>query len=91
MRNNTVAHEERLGGMTPQSLINHTLHRLLPVEEYGKEHPEYFALVDGERKLEIGGGGPEPCVTHPDVIEIVARNVIKKLDAEAKLKGETFP
>ena len=26
------------------------------------------------------GGGPEPCVTHPDVIEIVAQNVIKELE-----------
>ena len=80
LRVNTVTHAAKLGGVTPQNLISHTLGHLLPVAQYGQEHPEYFALVDGERKLEMGGGGPEPCVTNPEVIEIVARNVIKGLD-----------
>lgn len=80
LRVNTTTRDEKLGGITQQSLINHTLYRFLPVEKYGKEHPEYFALVDGKRLLDIGGGGPEPCVTHPDVIEIVAKNVIEELD-----------
>jgi len=80
LRNNTVTHDDRLGGVTPQDLISHTLHQFLPVSEYGREHPEYFALVDGQRRLDIGGGGPEPCVTHPEVIEIVARRVIEALD-----------
>ncbi len=80
LRVNTTTKDEKLGGVTPQGLINHSLYRQIPVGEYGKTHPEYFALVDGERDLESHGGGPEPCVTHPDVIEIVARNVIKELD-----------
>ncbi len=80
LRINTTTPDEKLGGMTPQSLISHTLYHLLPVEKYGKEHPEYFALVDGQRKLDMWGGGPEPCVTNPDVIEIVAENVIRDLD-----------
>ncbi len=81
LRVNTVTPDERLGGNTRQSLINHSLYRLLPVSEYGQTHPEYFALVDGERKLDVGGGGPEPCVTNPEVIEIVAQAVIRELDA----------
>lgn len=80
LRVNTVTREEKLGGVAPQNLISHTLAHLLPVEKYGREHPEYFALVDGERKLKMGGGGPEPCVSNPEVIEIVARNVIQELD-----------
>lgn len=82
MRVNTVTPDERLGGNTRQSLINHSLYRWLPVSEYGQSHPEYFALVDGERKLDVGGGGPEPCVTNPEVIEIVAQAVIRELDAD---------
>jgi hypothetical protein len=80
LRVNTTTNDEKLGGVTPQGLINHSLYRQLPVGKYGKTHPEYFALVDGKRDLESHGGGPEPCVTHPDVIEIVARHVIEELD-----------
>ena len=87
LRVNTTTKDEKLGGVTPQGLINHSLYRQLPVSEYGKSHPEYYALIDGKRDLEIHGGGPEPCVTHPDVIEIVARNVIKELDASPGRKN----
>ncbi|MBZ0256379.1 hypothetical protein K8I31_09965, partial [bacterium] len=62
LRVNTTTNDEKLGGKTNQELISHSLNHLLPVEKYGKDHPEYFALVDGERKLEMWGGGPEPCV-----------------------------
>ena len=80
LRVNTTPHDEKYGGVCRQSLISHSLHAYLPVEKYGKEHPEYFALVDGIRKLEMWGGGPEPCVSNPEVIEIVAQNVIAGLD-----------
>ncbi len=81
MRCNTVTRDEKLGGVTPQGLINHTLYRYINAEKFGETHPEYFALVDGERKLDVHGGGPEPCVTHPEVIDIVADGVISDLDA----------
>jgi hypothetical protein len=81
LRVNTVTHDEKLGGVTPQSLINHSFHRYLNVSQYGAEHPEYFALVDGERKLNAGGGGPELCVTNPDVIRIVSEGVLEDLRA----------
>ncbi len=87
LRVNTTTHDEKLGGVSRQSLISHSLNNLLPVSKYGKEHPEYYALVDGERKLEMWGGGPEPCVTNPDVIEIVAENVIQILDKNPSRKN----
>ncbi|MEW6236896.1 MAG: DUF4838 domain-containing protein [Candidatus Omnitrophota bacterium] len=86
-RVNTTPSEDQYGGISNQSLISHTLYHFLPVEKYGAEHPEYFALVDGERKLKMGGGGPEVCVTNPDVIEIVAENVIHDLDANPNQKN----
>lgn len=82
LRVNTVTSDTKLGGITRQSLINHSLYRLLPVAQYGKTHPEYFALWRGKRDLDVGGGGPEPCVTHPDVVEIVAKAVIAELDKD---------
>lgn len=87
LRINTTTNDEKLGGVTRQNLISHSFGHLMPVEKYGKDHPEYFALVDGERKLEMGGGGPELCVTNPDVIEIVAQNVIKDLDQYPTLQN----
>ena len=87
LRVNTTTKDDKLGGVTHQNLISHSLHHLLPVEKYGKDHPEYYALVDGERKLEMWGGGPEPCVTNPDVIEIVANKVIEELDKHPELQN----
>ena len=87
LRMNTVTHHEKLGGVTRQSLISHSFFQLLPVDQYGKEHPKYFALVDGKRQLKVGGGGPELCVSNPEVIEIVARNVIKELDQNPKQRN----
>lgn len=87
LRVNTVTPDEKFGGNTRQRLISHTLYDQLPVSKYGQDHPEYFALVDGERKLDVGGGGPQPCVTNPEVIEIVAEAVIRELDANPTLQN----
>ncbi len=81
LRVNTTTNDEKLGGVAPQSLINHSFHRYLPPGKYGEEHPEYFALVGGVRKLDVGGGGPEPCVTNPDVIRIITEGVLEDLRA----------
>ncbi len=81
-RVNTTTDQEKLGWKTHQNLINHSFYRLLPVKEYGEAHPEYYAFIDGKRALEMGGGGPELCVTNPEVIELVAQNTIKALDAD---------
>ncbi|MCG3196224.1 MAG: hypothetical protein GHCLOJNM_00696 [bacterium] len=81
MRVNTVTPDDKLGGNTPQSLINHSLFRYVSPDKYGKDHPEYFALVDGVRRLDVGGGGPEPCVTNQAVLDIVSEGVIADLDA----------
>jgi len=87
MRVNTVANEDKFGGKTPQNLINHSFYRLCPADKYGKEHPEYFALVDGERKLEMHGGGPELCLTNPDVLDVVTASVLAELDAAPHLRN----
>jgi hypothetical protein len=57
------------------------------VEKYGKEHPEYFALVDGERKLEMHGGGPELCLTNPEVLDVVTASVLADLEAAPHLRN----
>jgi hypothetical protein len=80
LRVNTVASDARLGGKTGQSLISHSFHWLVPFDEYGADHPEYYALVDGARDRDTRGSGPQLCVTHPDVIRIAAESAIRYLD-----------
>lgn len=87
LRVNTVAKKDKFGGVTPQNLINHSFFHHCPVEKYGKDHPEYFALVDGERKLEMHGGGPELCLTNPAVADIVTASVLADLEAAPHLRN----
>lgn len=77
---NTVTDAENLGGKTPQQLINHSFHVLVPYSTYGEEHPEYYALVDGKRDTNTHGGGPQLCVTNPEVIEIAAETAVQRLN-----------
>ena len=77
---NTVTDAENLGGKTPQQLINHSFHVLVPYGTYGEEHPEYYALVDGKRDTNTHGGGPQLCVTNPEVIEIAAETAIQRIN-----------
>ncbi len=76
---NTVTDAEKLGGKTPQQLINHSFHVLVPYGTYGESHPEYYALVEGKRDTNTHGGGPQLCVTNPEVIEIAAESAIQRL------------
>ena len=53
----------------------HNWFGILPVGTYGKEHPEYYALVRGERqaKYYMGSHGGQVCTSNPAVIEIFAQ------------------
>lgn len=70
----------------------HTFAALLPVEKYGKDHPEYFALHGG-RRCNVAGGNVQytvqPCLTNPDVLDIVTEAVLARIrkDPGAKFYG----
>ena len=87
IRVNTVPNDPKLGGKTGLNLINHSFHHYVSAQKYGKEHPEYFALVDGERKLEMGGGGPELCLTNPDVLRIVTDTILDALKKHPNMEN----
>ena len=53
--------------------------RLVTPAEYYAEHPEYFALVDGVRMESAGGGGPQLCLSNPEVLALLAEKVRAKL------------
>ena len=57
----------------------HTFKNLLPVSEYGKTHPEYYAIQpDGTRNLN-DRHGPNPCLTNPDVKRIIVEKVVESV------------
>ena len=87
LRVNTVTSDKRLGGKTGQTLINHSFHWLVPFSQYGADHPEYYALVDGARDTRTHGGGPQLCITNPEVIEIAAASAIKYLNDHPDAKN----
>ena len=88
LRVNTIASADaRFGGKTGQELISHSIATILPAAVYGKEHPEYFALFNGVRKLDNRGGGPQVCSLNPAVIKIVGDAVERALNADPSLKN----
>ena len=50
----------------------HTFNSLLPASRYGGEHPEYYSLINGERRP---GRAGQWCLTNPEVFEIVAERI----------------
>lgn len=52
--------------------FGHNLGNIIIPSKHGKEHPEYFAEIDGARILpeKDGPHGGEPCFTNPDVIRL---------------------
>ena len=88
-RTNTVPTEARLGGKTGLDLINHSFVSLMPSGEFGEKHPDYYALVDGERRPDLAHGGraTELCLTNPDVLRIVTERVLAILRAHPEMEN----
>jgi len=78
LRNNVITHDERLGGATDQLLISHSIQNQVPAREYAEAHPEYFALVDGVRKLQAMHA-PQVDPLNPAVQDIVTAAVRDEL------------
>ena len=53
----------------------HTFHRLVPPDKYFEDHPEYYSLIDGERRWKKG----QLCLTNEDVVTIAANKAIEVL------------
>ncbi|MBI5084366.1 MAG: DUF4838 domain-containing protein [Acidobacteria bacterium] len=59
------------GGKLQYYPFVHSFYELLPPEKYFKDHPEYFSLIDGQRRTERG----QLCLTNPDVLRIAIARV----------------
>jgi hypothetical protein len=61
--------EVRHGGSIRYFPFVHSfVHHYVPLEKYGKEHPEYYSMIDGVRRLEPMG--TQLCLTNPEVLEL---------------------
>jgi hypothetical protein len=89
LRNNAITGEPKLGGRTGMQTINHSFGRLLSSAKYGKEHPEYFAMVDGKRLAPVKDDWRETqlCLTNPDVLRIVTQAVLDELKANPNVES----
>ena len=55
-----------VGGKVRYFPFVHSFDQLIPPRRYFKDHPEYFSLIDGQRR-EHGG---QLCLTNPDVLRL---------------------
>lgn len=53
----------------------HTFYPLLPPEEFFRDHPEYYSLLDGQRTADRA----QLCLSNPDVLRIVTERIRKKI------------
>ncbi len=65
----------RRGPQLPYDAFHHALYRVFPVAQYGESHPEYYALIDGERLVPesdavSNGRFGQPCTSNPEVVDI---------------------
>ncbi|MBQ4290063.1 MAG: DUF4838 domain-containing protein [Clostridia bacterium] len=71
---------EEYGGSDAPAWSCHSMGSLCSADLYYDQHPEYYALVDGQRIPCRNGGGPgQLCLTNPDVLRIVTDNVLAQL------------
>lgn len=55
-------------------LWGHTFDKLVPASKYFKDHPEYYALVKGERKP------VQLCLSNKDVYEILSNSLLQQIN-----------
>ncbi|HUS80926.1 MAG TPA: DUF4838 domain-containing protein, partial [Armatimonadota bacterium] len=63
-------------GKSISTYHSHAWFQHLPIETYADEHPEYYALVNGQRVTRYYSNqhhGGQVCTTNPQVIEVFAR------------------
>jgi len=73
----------RMGGPIAVS-IGHTWHGLDPEKDF-QEHPDWFALVEGERR------NSKPCYSHPEVIQRAIQAALAQAAAGRQMISESPP
>ncbi len=68
--------DESTGGKIEYYPFVHTFYHLIPPKLFFKDHPEYFALVDGKRRDDHA----QLCLTNPELVRVAAARVIQWFD-----------
>ncbi|MBE6730411.1 MAG: DUF4838 domain-containing protein [Ruminococcaceae bacterium] len=68
---------EKHGGHMGYTWFVHSFQNMIDPDIYGEDHPEYFALYNGERVTRRNVN--QLCLTNPDVLELAIENVRKVL------------
>ena len=76
MRNKTVQSE-----VVPRRQCQNFLHKIFPPERYGKTHPEYYPLINGQRYVpKPDERAWRPCTSNPDVLRLTVEYARKWFD-----------
>ena len=82
-RHNRVSHQR---AQLPYAGFHHALYRIFPVGRYGQTHPEYYALIDGQRHIPASDADSnalfgQPCTSNPAVVDITIQAARRYFDA----------
>lgn len=64
----------KLSSRDDWGLFVHTFNTLVPFQEYGKTHPEYYSLIDGKRQP-----GTQLCLSNPEVLKVLVASLKNKI------------
>ncbi|MES2221842.1 MAG: DUF4838 domain-containing protein [Acidobacteriota bacterium] len=64
----------KLSSRDDWGLFVHTFNELVPPDQYGKTHPEYYSLIHGNRQP-----GTQLCLSNPEVLAVVVANLKEKM------------
>jgi hypothetical protein len=67
----------RLSSRSDWGLFVHTFNELVPPDQYGKTHPEYYSLIDGTRLP-----GTQLCLSNPEVLAVLIASLKEKIVAK---------
>jgi hypothetical protein len=68
--------DQSTGGKVAYYPFVHTAYLMLPPDKYFKDHPEYYALVDGKRR----GERAQLCLTNPNVLRLTIKTVLEWIE-----------
>ena len=62
------------------SLYGHQHPSAVPIQEYGKSHPEYFILTGNVRQPQIAAGEGQLCLSNAEVRELIYKHILARCD-----------
>ena len=76
MNGSSMNLDQSTGGKVTYYPFVHSAYQMLPPDKYFKDHPEYYALVDGKRRSERA----QLCLTNLDVLRLSIAKVLEWIE-----------